>query len=86
MISITSTLIQPSRTSPASVLPLMSLMSSERKTLASVSSSAENWLSKRKMTHVPQSVRGKAEHSERVLRSSGQSGVAIRTRAQGAAD
>jgi hypothetical protein len=48
VISITSTLIYPGRGSPASVSPPMSLMSSVRMTLASVSSSEENCLTKGK--------------------------------------
>ncbi len=71
MISIASTLIHPGRGSPASFSPLASLMRRVRKTSASVSSSEENCLSKRKTTRVPRSASGKAERSESVLRSSG---------------
>ena len=51
MISIASTLMH--RGSPASVSPPMSLISSVRITSASVSSSEESCLSKRKTTRVP---------------------------------
>jgi hypothetical protein len=63
MISIASTLIHPggqAEAHPASVSPIMSFMSSVRMTLASVSSSEGNCLSKRK-----------AEREESVLRSRG---------------
>jgi hypothetical protein len=46
-------------------------MSSVRKTSASVSSSEENCLSKRKTTRVPRRESGKADRSESVLRRSG---------------
>jgi hypothetical protein len=71
MISIASTLIHPGRGSLASVSPIKSLMSSVRMTSASVSSSEENCLSKRKLTQVPRRASGKAERSESVLRSRG---------------
>ena len=64
MISIASILIQLGRVSLASVLPPTSLMSSIRKTSASVTSCVENCLSRRKMMHVPQSIREKDERSE----------------------
>ena len=72
MISIMSTLIHPGRVSPASASPLTSLISRVRKTSDSVANSAENRLSKRKPTRVPQSVGGKVESSESVLRSGGE--------------
>jgi hypothetical protein len=45
----------------------MSLMSSMRMTLASVSSLEENCLSTKKTTRVPQRAGGKAEHREEVV-------------------
>jgi hypothetical protein len=60
MISIAS----PGRCSPASVSPVVSLMSSVRVILASVSSSEENRLSERETTRVLRKASGKAEYSE----------------------
>jgi hypothetical protein len=60
MISIAS----PGRCSPASVSPVVSLMSSVRVILASVSSSEENRLSERETTRVLWKASGKAEYSE----------------------
>jgi hypothetical protein len=62
MIFTVSTLIQPGRSSLASVSPPMS---SVRITLASVSSLEENRLSKRKTTRVSRSAGGKAGLGER---------------------
>jgi hypothetical protein len=64
MISIAGNFIHPGRGSPASVSPPMSLMSSVRMTLASVSRLEDNCLSKRKTTRVPRSASGKAELGE----------------------
>ena len=58
MIPIAGTLIHPGQGSPASVSQLMSLMSGMRITSASVSSSEENCLSKRKATRVPRRASG----------------------------
>jgi len=57
MISIASTPIHPGRVSLASTSLLTSLISSVGKTSVSVANPAENCLSKRKTTRVPQSVR-----------------------------
>ena len=46
VVSIASTLIRPSRSSPVPVSPLMSSMGNVKMTLASVSSSDENFLGK----------------------------------------
>jgi hypothetical protein len=65
--SMAITLIHPGRGSPASVSPLICLMSRVRMTLTSVSGLQGNCLSKRKTTWVRQRASGESEHSECIL-------------------
>src|SRR6266404_7507786 len=72
MISIARTLIHPGRASAPSTSPATILMRRMRNTSASVESSAENCLRRRKTTRVPRRVSGKVERSESVLRRRGE--------------